>query len=81
MHAIRKQQRSSRGMRGSAKTEGKIEVDDTCVRRKTGLHEGRGSTRRVPRVPLPESTSRRRSNFRVPSAPQCEHMRRNACNG
>jgi len=81
MHAIRKPQWSSRCMRGSAKTEGKIEGDGTCVRRKAGLHEGRGSTRGVSRVPLPEPTSYQHSVFRVPSALECERMRWSARDG
>jgi hypothetical protein len=77
MRTIRDPQRSSQGTRGSEKTEGKIKVDGTFVRRKGGLHEWRGSTPALPYVPLPMPNARGHSKFREPSALQRAGMRRN----
>jgi hypothetical protein len=75
MRAHHHEIRSSQSTKGWAKTEGKIEGDGTYVRRKAGLHEGKGGTRAVSPVPLPEPTSCRHSVFRVPFAPEREWMR------
>jgi hypothetical protein len=77
MRTIRDTHRSDRDRRGSAKSEGKIKVDGTCVRRNSGLHEGRGGTRAMPRVPLPKPSARCHSKFRVPSTLQRALPRRN----
>jgi hypothetical protein len=81
MRTVRDTQRSSQGTRATAKTEGKIEGDGTCVRREWGLHGGWDSTRARTRVPSIKATSHRTSKFCVPSARSYSRARWNAHDG